>query len=122
MTARRSGETAGAVCPWSCVPWFDALRKKFSTGASDRWTYRLRAELPALASGRLPTAAVQAEIRRLVKRGDGDGDRMCLTGEKVAEAFGRYHDSRGQPAQGAALRDFVTLLQSAAFMARGRDG
>ena len=122
MTARRSGETASAVCPWSCVPWFDALRRKFSTGASDRWTYRLRAELPALGSGRLPTAAVQAEIRRLVNRGNGDGDHTGLTGDEVAEVFGRYRDSRGPTAQGTALRDFVTLLQSAAFMARGRDG
>ena len=126
VTARRSGETAGAVCPWSCVPWFDALRKKFSAGASDRWTYRLRGELPALGSGRLPTAAVQAEIRRLVKRGGADEGCTEPTrdevADEVAEAFHRYCDSRGQTGQGAALCDFVTLVQSAAFMARGRDG
>ena len=122
VTARRSGETASAVCPWSCVPWFDELRKEFSAGVSDRWTYRLRAELPALASGLVPTAAVQAEIRRLVDRGNGESDGMGLKGDEVAKAFGRYCDSRGQSVHGEALRDFVTLLQSAAFMARGRGG
>ena len=122
VTARRSGETAGATCPWSRVRWLDELRVKFASGASDRWAYRLRAELPALAPGPLPAAAVQAEIRRLVDRGKGDDDNEGLKGDEVAEAFRCYCDSRRETAPREALRDFVTLVQSAAFMARGHDG
>ena len=122
ITARRSGETARAICPWSRVRWLDELRVRFASDASDRWTYRLRAELPALVSGLLPVAAVQTEIRRLVKRGSADDDGKGLRGDEVALAFRGYCDSHGKITHGEALRDFVTLVQSAAFMARGRDG
>ena len=108
MTARRSGETASAICPWSCVPWFDALRLKFAKGTSDRWTYRLRAELPTLTSGLLPIPAMQSEIRRLVVRSHGEGDGGTLRGDEVADAFGRYRSARGNSTDGEALRDFVT--------------
>ncbi len=122
VTARRSGETASAICPWSCVPWFDALRRKFAEGASDRWIYRLRAELPALTSGLLPFPAMRSEICRLVARSHGEGDGGTLRGDEVADAFGRYRGARRNGAAGEALRDFVTIAQSAAFMGRGQDG
>lgn len=120
VTARRSGETASALCPWQCVPWFDELRKKFFGGASDRWAYRLRAELPTLASDSLPVSAMRAEIRRLVARSREDNEG--LDGDEAAAAFDRYCDARGEGARDEALRDFVILSQSAAFMARGGDG
>lgn len=120
VTARRSGETASALCPWGCVPWFDGLRKRFFNGASNRWAYQLRAELPTLASGSLPVSAMRAEIRRLVARGH-EGDEG-LDGDEAATAFDRYCDARGEGTCDEALQDFVILSQSAAFMARGGDG
>ena len=120
ITARRSGETASALCPWQCVPWFEELRERFAVGASDRWTYKLRAELPTLISGLLPVSAIRAEIRRLVARSREDGGGP--SGDEVADAFDRYCGARGEGAHDEALNDFVTLSQSAAFMARGHDG
>lgn len=122
VTVRRSGETASALCPWRCVQWFDELRERFLDGASDRWTYRLRAELPTLASGSLPVSAMRAEIRRVVARGRENDEGPGLDGTEAADAFCRYCDARGEGARDEALRDFVTLSQSAALMARGGDG
>lgn len=123
VTARRSGETATAICPWSCLPWFDKLRARFASGASDRWAYRLRAELPVLASGQLPLSAVQAEISRLVDRGKEESEDEGPRGEEAADAFRRYRESRGESTHGGeVLCEFVTLVQSATFMARGHHG
>ena len=121
VTARRSGEVAQAVCPWPFVPWVDKLRRAFAGGASDRWTYRLRDESAALASGVLPRAAVRSEIGRLVNRGANDGGVGSLADLDVPRAFDTYGDLRTGSAPGDALRDFTTLCQAASFMARGRD-
>ena len=121
VTARRSGEIAQAVCPWPFVPWVDKLRRVFAGGASDRWTYRLRAESPTLASGVLPHAAVRSEIGRLVDRGINDGGGGSLADLNVPRAFDTYGNGRKDDAPGDVLRDFTTLCQSASFMARGRD-
>ncbi len=129
VAVRRSGERAEASCPWTFVPDLDELRKRFVGGMSNRWTYRLRAELPTLASERLPAEAMAAEIRRLVNRGE-DAPAARGKGEAMAGLFDSYREhaleldkSPGQqPATAAAqLEPFVTLCQSAAFMARGRD-
>lgn len=128
LAARRSGERAAAACPWPFVPHLDELRTHFAGNASDRWTYKLRAELPTLASDCLPREAMAAEIRRLVDRGD-QGLTARGRGAEVAGLFGRYcelfrkaGESTDQPIPDAVLlRHFVTLCQSASFMARGRD-
>ena len=117
VTARRSGEAARAICPWPFVPWLADLRRAFAAGASDRWTYKLRAELPTLASEMLPPEAMQSEIGRLVDRAEDSG----RTGAEVANAFRRYAEHRDDAGVQRALLDFVTLCQSASFMARGRD-
>jgi CRISPR-associated protein Cmr2 len=128
IASRRSGERAAAVCPWSFIPDLDELRAHFAGGASNRWTYKLRAELPTLASDELPFAAMAAEIHRLVDHGDG-GPREEGAGVKMANRFERYcrlvnesDRASGRPlGNGILLEHFVTLCQSAAFMARGRD-
>lgn len=120
---RRSGETARAICPWGFAPWLDELRIAFAAGASNRWTYRLRAELPTLASSVLPLLAMQAEIRRLVNRTGDNSTPVLLSGADVAGKFGDYCDMRAASDASFAglLHDFTLLCQSAAFMARGRD-
>lgn len=120
VTARRSGEVARAMCPWPFAPWVDKLRRAFADGASDRWTYRLRAESAALASDVLPRAAVRSEIGRLVdRRADGGGG--ALADLDLPRAFDTYGDLRTGSAPEDVLRDFTTLCQAASFMARGRD-
>ena len=122
VTARRSGVAARAICPWQFVPRLDKLRRQFADGASDRWTYRLRAEMPALASDRLPLEAMQAEIRRLADRGPADGTGSSSpNGAEIADVFKTWCELRHGDGGGDLLRDFATLCQSASFMARGRD-
>ncbi len=120
---RRSGETARAICPWDFVPWLDELRIAFRAGASSRWTYRLRAELPTLSSNTLPLPAIQAEIRRLVDRTSQEASTGAfgLTGVDVANRFSEYCCARENIDRGCLLGDFILLCQSASFMARGRD-
>jgi hypothetical protein len=98
-------------------------------GASDRWAYHLAAERETLVG--LPEAAMRAEISRQVGRADevsrvrlGRGNAQDA-GPELARSFGRYLDFvRSRiPAQTPreALVNFITLCQSASFLARGRD-
>ena len=116
VTARRSGTTTSALCPWQCTPWFKEMLDGFVNGASDRWLYRLHSELPTLASCSLPVPAIRAELKRLADRVREDGKGP--TGDAVAAGFDRYRSARGEDAHDEALRDFVTMLQSMAFVAR----
>jgi len=143
---RRSGEHSSALCPWDLVPtlkgWVEAFEQGASErGASDRWAYHLRAEMETL--GAMPTEAVAAEIRRQVNRAEKKTRELFgetgtkRAGDVVAEAFGAYVDMRnrrvdaarkeGKPPpdleamRGRFLEDFLTLVQSASFLARGRD-
>ncbi len=127
--ARRSGEHSGAALPWPLAGRFAELAELFARGASDRWTYRLRAELPVLEDDGLPDAAIEAEIRRLGDRIDDlewtkrAGENQV--GEMIAGWWEDYARERAKreapPPRREALRQFVTLCQGAAFIARGRD-
>ena len=99
------------------MPWLADLRRTFAAGASDRWTYRLRAELPTLASDMLPPEAMQSEIGRLVDRAEDSG----RTGAEITDALKLYASHRDSVGARRLLLDFVTLCQSASFMTRGRD-
>jgi CRISPR-associated protein Cmr2 len=138
---RRSGERASALCAWETVEQLEKWVQAFADGASDRWAYHLRAELPTLQG--LPVEAIQVEIRRQVDRAEeetrrllGEGDK-AQAGRRVAAAFEEYRTMRtsrmgksvashGQEDSagrlGHFLRDFLTLLQSASFLAWGREG
>lgn len=127
---RRSGEQAGATLPWPLAPWFMELTDLFATGATDRWAYHLRAELPVLATGDLPCEAVAAEIRRLGNRIDDPvwkryaESREREPGELIANWWREYREARSARNVGfeRMLVSFVTLCQGAAFVARGREG
>ena len=128
---RRSGEHATATLPWPLAGWFADLTHLFAKGATDRWAYRLRAELPVLSGVGTPEEMVPAEIRRL---GDRIEDRAwseragdLSPGELIAGWWRDYWKllrvREGREVRlGEALREFVTLCQGASFVARGRDG
>lgn len=124
LVIHRSGNTGNAICPWPMASWLDDLRSDFAQGASNRWTYKLRSELSVLGFDQMPIAAIKAEIRRLIDRGSEHAETE-ISGAKVATAFENYceqrRNKRDASAAGVMLKDFVTLCQSAAFMARGRD-
>lgn len=131
---RRSGEHSSAFCPWDFVgtmmQWVEAFRKK----ASDRWAYHLAGELPTLSL--LDNEAMRAEIRRQVNRSETP-TREALgetkerkAGEVIAarfEAYWKEVEKRGKEDEkqnfdcARALSQFVTLCQSASFLARGRE-
>lgn len=135
VVCRRSGEHASALCPWSFTVtvegWVNAfLSRDGQPGASDRWLYHLRQELETLQG--LPHAAMRAELRRQLGRAD-EATRQRLAPEELANAFDTYRRAQrpdcpdGQPrgsrfkGDADTLTQFITLCQSASFLARGRD-
>ena len=133
---RRSGEHSGAIIDWDGSEWFNSLVNDFEKGASNRWTYRLRAVLPVLSSAGIPDDLIAAEIRRLGNRTEEfeqnrNGIEPQGLGTRVAEWWQSYRKDRyeryqrihrnRQPDVGEWLCDFVALCQGAAFVARGRD-
>ncbi len=109
---RRSGEHSQSPLPWSYVDTFMRWVAAFRGQASDRWAYHVRREVGTLSA--LPLSAICAEIRRQVVRGEPD-TRRAFSG--VPEEFRIYAGDRA----GAALEDWVKLVQSASFLARGRE-
>jgi CRISPR-associated protein Cmr2 len=122
----RSGEHTSAICPWNFVDTVAGWVKAFlpdddKPGASDRWAYHLAGELPTLRG--LDVLAMKAEIRRQVNRSEtATKDKLGGT-DLLAEQFDRFHSLvLGRKMDDAqALAGFVTLCQSASFLARGRD-
>ncbi len=116
---RRSGEHTTAFMAWPHTDAFNKLVEAFRNRASDRWAYKLRAELPTLLN--LPWPVSAAEANRLLGRAEGIPKELPAT---VREFMQNYYDEmvvrRGR--EGAdSLTDFVVLCQSASFLARGRD-
>ncbi len=124
---RRSGERPQAGLAWCLAPWFQKLVETFAAGATDRWAYRLRQELPTLQGKDLPSAAISAEIRRLVNRTKKDNQAPDSTGPSGEEAerwwrtFSEAGRRRGR-SQAELLETFTLLCQGASFVARGHDG
>ena len=118
---RRSGEHSEAGLSWKLASWFQQLVASFTAGSTDRWTYRLRQELPTLRA--VSCDAVTAEIRRLVNRStDATASASnALSGQDVEDWWRRYaQDNPGVRAK--LLESFILLCQGAAFVARGHDG
>jgi CRISPR-associated protein Cmr2 len=131
---RRSGEHTSALCPWPYVQDVADLVEAFlprdeKPGASDRWAYHLAGDAPTLVG--LPEPAMTREIRRRVQRADeasrdrlGKGDAR-RAGEKIEGDFAKYlrlvRERKPRMDVGPALANFITLCQTASFLARGRD-
>jgi CRISPR-associated protein Cmr2 len=105
---RRGGEHSFATCRWGYVPRVIQECEKFRGGCSDRWAYQLRQQLPVVET--LPQTAFQSEVRRLLAR--SEKREMSFLDDLVK--FIELHDP-------PVLSEFVTLCQSASFIARGRD-
>jgi len=127
---RRSGEHTTAVCPWSFVDTVDKWRLAFAKGASDRWTYHLKAEEQTLAA--LEAEAVRSEIRRQVNRAESETRRLLSepenperAGDILASDFEKYRGCLMNERHGfdlsRALSNWLTLCQTASFLARGKD-
>lgn len=123
---RRSGEHSSAVVPWKFVPtvigWVDGFLAK----ASDRWAYKLRADLPVFESD---PKMFKSELGRQLGRSE-EATRKLFPVTTVAsfdtyleQIFNekRQKERKERATEKVAITDFVTLLQTASFLARGRD-
>ena len=131
---KRSGEHATVVMGWDQTPLLQKLVSDFKgtkverTGekhppASDRWTYKLRTEVPTLTA--LPLAAGRAETLRLVRRVENAPPKFD---ERIGELFKSYQAEIGYAddpdlakPDADVLTGFVLLCQSASFLARGKE-
>jgi CRISPR-associated protein Cmr2 len=105
---RRSGEHSSATLRWDFVPTVGEWVAGFLAGASDRWAYKLRGDLDVLGDD---AAMFRLELGRQLNRAE-DGTRDRFPAAAVRAEFDRHPGT---------ITDFVTLLQSASFLARGRD-
>ncbi|MBD3167005.1 type III-B CRISPR-associated protein Cas10/Cmr2 [bacterium] len=131
---KRSGEHAGTVMPWDFAGTFNGWVAAFLPGEngkaafSDRWSYTLRRELPALSGS---WEMFESEARRLLGRAH-DSLRDGPKPDQVMQALSNYKDvmssrkikpdeSSDEDNLDPVMSSFVTLVQSASFLARGRD-
>ncbi|RME73474.1 MAG: type III-B CRISPR-associated protein Cas10/Cmr2, partial [Planctomycetota bacterium] len=125
IARRRSGEHSLSVVPWRMLPLLDALVRLYARedAPTDRWAYKLRAAADGL--GGLPVEAITLEIERLIARTEEDNQlRPTLLG-LARELWTLHAASHPEAADGATTRElvesFAILIQTASFMARGRD-
>lgn len=125
---RRSGQHQSVLCPWGSVTFFNQLFEAFKSGASDRFAYQLAEKCETLKN--LPSEAQLSQIRLHMKRTEED-TRQKVTGsgkKDLAAAWlaDRYQDYTNQLASmtlgnSSLLEQFVWFIQTASFMARGRE-
>lgn len=111
---RRSGEHATVDLRWPAADKFNALVDLYvRTDVTDRWAYKLRELMPTLAG--VPLEVFNLELARVLAKTDGAGP--------LTEAVnGLYREFlTGRSAFDPTAEPFVTLCQSASFLARGRD-
>jgi CRISPR-associated protein Cmr2 len=119
---RRSGERTRVLVPWTLVGPLIRLVERFALAqTTDRWAYKLRELLPTLR-GLDESAAVQAIVRHAIQRVEQEDDRKFLESwaNEVFEPLLDALETRGV-GRPDAVESFVTLCQSASFLARGRD-
>jgi len=116
---RHAGEHSQFVMAFQNAPTFDGLVQMFQGKITDRWTYKLRqvAEL-------LPEGAGHSELNRLLKRIEGGTKEEADSFRKLVRQIWDDHEQQllgrnWYPED--RLNNFVTLCQSASFMARGKE-
>lgn len=117
---RRSGEKSSALCPWTFVKQTEHWLDSFRQGASDRWAYHLRADLPHFNA--LPHEALGVEIERQLRRSE-EITRKHLNPTDMKASFNHYRKlllARDIPDE-CINEHFIILCQITSFMARGRD-
>lgn len=107
---RRSGEHAPVTVQWKSLEFAIEMKALFRDGASDRWAYQLRRQLPVFRT--LPDEAFSSELHRLLSR----SDKRPVRFEELWSQF-RSSEPDGDPRE-----RFLTFVQSASFLTRGTDG
>jgi CRISPR-associated protein Cmr2 len=125
---RRSGEQTSTVLGWGQAQALQRLVNAFHD-FSDRWTYKLRFLLPTFQG--MPWESFVAELRRLLQRVEAPTrEAREVFARQVLGLCEQYRaemtdKGRKEPVRKWAISnvmaDFVTLCQSASFLARGRE-
>lgn len=144
QVCKRSGEHAGSVMGWDFATTFTRWVEAFLAGSTDRWSYTLRQELPALS---VDWAMLEAETVRLLNRAKDSLHGDVLQPDNFIGAMEKYRSSATMQAfrrkeqkkmqalcrkeqkkgkdpeliEAEVMKFFITLVQSASFLARGRD-
>ena len=136
---RRSGEHSSCLCPWDMAQEMQNLVDVFTAGASFAFAYHMAGMLHVLADAHslsLPWDLAKTEAMRAFGRGEqnsrqqvakalGGGDVKERTAQSsvLGDFMDRYRDAlrAKKISDPEALRSVVTLWQTAAFFARGRD-
>ncbi len=116
---RRSGDRPSCNLSWDLACWFQEAAETFQQGVSYRWIYQLRNEEPVLSN--LPPEAVNAEIKRLIKRSEAMDDEKAPADAMPIDRwwpnYTRYTEDYKD-----RLKRFIDLCLGASFISRGFDG
>jgi len=120
---RRSGEATSVSVPWSLVEQSQKLVMDFvkplegaTVPPSDRWTYRLRSMLPTIGHS---AAMFDAELGRQLGRIESNKIHREAFKQRIIDLKRSFVANSTE--WEAIHLEFVTLCQSASFLARGRD-
>ena len=138
---RHSGIQTTSVIPWKCIDYMQELIHDFQDGASDRWSYQAIGEWklinPALSKpdkfekekNTINVCKIMdAEVKRIIGRSDLDEKTKVKTinrWKKITRfmefkiAQGKKKDSEHPMIQ--AIDNALILIQSASFLARGKE-
>jgi CRISPR-associated protein Cmr2 len=121
---RRSGDHSLATLSSTCVPDFVRLVDWFRDGGSDRWVYKLYDESNSLAT--VGQDAFACEMRRLAGRSEFKSkEKKAEFLETLSGAWERYRDDMASTGRNwlelDSMLNFVELLKSASFLARGKE-
>jgi len=127
--AKRSGEILKVNCPWSFVPVLQEYTDKFLHGATDAWARQVQREIKMWEALEQEAAGtIEKEIGRAIVRSEQRKQFRIEALHQHLEDFipGFAHigstDSKGQFVYGkGAHAEFLNLIHTASFMARGRD-
>ncbi|MES2791593.1 MAG: type III-B CRISPR-associated protein Cas10/Cmr2 [Planctomycetota bacterium] len=132
-TCRGSGEYSTAVLPWDVISVMNRWVASFINQASDRWAYRLAAEMTTW-SAFSDIEILKKELNRQLARSDDETRCQFLPQTDSATmmrdlqdyydlsiAWSAQKTQAAEPSVGKLFEQFITLIQSASFIARGRD-
>ncbi|MBM3327468.1 MAG: type III-B CRISPR-associated protein Cas10/Cmr2 [Calditrichaeota bacterium] len=112
---RHSGEHSTAIAKWEFAGALSKFIRAFKNGASDRWLYRLRSDVPVLEQ--FDSVAFISEASRQIAH-SGDETTKIQLGDLIRPAWEQFSSDRSSA---GSIAEFLTLLQSASFLTRGRD-
>lgn len=127
--AKRSGETLQVNCPWSFVPVLETYVTKFKNGATDAWARQVQREIGMWEALEAQSAGcLEMEVRRAIVRSE---ERRHFHADEVLQEMKTLRNGFATSDEGAAASnhpfgkgpyaEYLNLVHTASFLARGRD-